>query len=246
MRAARWARSPTAKAIPPTPRRRSSWAAGPTRNRPGYRVRLLLLPRGLRAGRDRRGVDHGQLATRRPYSTDYDTFRPALFRAADRRGRPRADPRGNSRTAPCWGSSSSSAARRPLKLASRWKTPASRSSARPPDANRPGRGPRALPGNSSTSSTSPSRSTPSPAAATKPSPARTWSANPCVIRPSYVLGGRAMEIVRDDEQLDRYIPPRRAGLRRQPGAARPVPLPRHRGGRGRALRRTPARSSWPG
>ncbi|WP_395671597.1 carbamoyl-phosphate synthase large subunit [Phenylobacterium sp.] len=28
---------------------------------------------------------------------------------------------------------------------------------------------------------------------------------PIVIRPSYVLGGRAMEIVRDDEQLDRYI-----------------------------------------
>ena len=28
---------------------------------------------------------------------------------------------------------------------------------------------------------------------------------PIVIRPSYVLGGRAMEIVRDEEQLDRYI-----------------------------------------
>lgn len=28
---------------------------------------------------------------------------------------------------------------------------------------------------------------------------------PVVIRPSYVLGGRAMEIVRDNEQLDRYI-----------------------------------------
>jgi carbamoyl-phosphate synthase large subunit len=28
---------------------------------------------------------------------------------------------------------------------------------------------------------------------------------PVVIRPSYVLGGRGMEIVRDDEQLDRYI-----------------------------------------
>jgi len=28
---------------------------------------------------------------------------------------------------------------------------------------------------------------------------------PAVIRPSYVLGGRAMEIVRDDAQLDRYI-----------------------------------------
>lgn len=28
---------------------------------------------------------------------------------------------------------------------------------------------------------------------------------PIVIRPSYVLGGRAMEIIRDDEQLDRYV-----------------------------------------
>jgi carbamoyl-phosphate synthase large subunit len=28
---------------------------------------------------------------------------------------------------------------------------------------------------------------------------------PLVIRPSFVLGGRAMEIVRDDDQLDRYI-----------------------------------------
>jgi carbamoyl-phosphate synthase large subunit len=28
---------------------------------------------------------------------------------------------------------------------------------------------------------------------------------PIVIRPSYVLGGRAMEIIRDDEQLERYV-----------------------------------------
>ena len=28
---------------------------------------------------------------------------------------------------------------------------------------------------------------------------------PLVIRPSYVLGGRAMEIIRSDEQLERYI-----------------------------------------
>ena len=28
---------------------------------------------------------------------------------------------------------------------------------------------------------------------------------PLVIRPSYVLGGRAMEIVRDTAQLERYI-----------------------------------------
>ena len=28
---------------------------------------------------------------------------------------------------------------------------------------------------------------------------------PLVIRPSYVLGGRAMEIIRDDAQLARYV-----------------------------------------
>jgi carbamoyl-phosphate synthase large subunit len=28
---------------------------------------------------------------------------------------------------------------------------------------------------------------------------------PIVIRPSYVLGGRGMEIIRDDEQLERYM-----------------------------------------
>ena len=46
-----------------------------------------------------------------------------------------------------------------------------------------------------------------------------------------------MEIVRDDEQLDRYIRDRRAGLGRQPGPDRPVPEPRHRGGRRRPVRR---------
>ena len=60
---------------------------------------------------------------------------------------------------------------------------------------------------------------------------------PVVIRPSYVLGGRAMEIVRDDEGLDRYVTTAVQGLRRQPGLDRPVPEPRHRGGRGRRLRR---------
>ena len=47
---------------------------------------------------------------------------------------------------------------------------------------------------------------------------------PVVIRPSYVLGGRAMEIVRDAAQLDRYVaklagdldrPERTGGLRRR-------------------------------
>ena len=60
---------------------------------------------------------------------------------------------------------------------------------------------------------------------------------PLVIRPSYVLGGRAMEIVRDDAQLDPLHPRRRAGLGRHAGPARQLPLERHRGRRRRHLRR---------
>ncbi len=45
-----------------------------------------------------------------------------------------------------------------------------------------------------------------PLAATRPSPSPHDVGYPLVIRPSYVLGGRAMEIVRDDAQLERYIP----------------------------------------
>ena len=67
---------------------------------------------------------------------------------------------------------------------------------------------------------------------------------PLVIRPSYVLGGRAMEIVRDDAQLDR-LPARHAGCaarprparstrpavgaRQEPAADRPLSLRRDRG-----------------
>ncbi len=103
--------------------------------------------------------------------------------------------------------------------------------------HRPGRGPRAVPAAAAQARASPSRSTPSPAAPRRPSPARARSAIPVVIRPSYVLGGRAMEIVRDDEQLDRYI---RNAV--QVSGDSPVLIdqylsPRHRGGRRRPVRR---------
>ena len=60
---------------------------------------------------------------------------------------------------------------------------------------------------------------------------------PVVIRPSYVLGGRAMEIVHDRTGLHRYMREAVQVTRHQPGADRPLPERRHRGGRGLHLRR---------
>jgi carbamoyl-phosphate synthase large subunit len=50
-----------------------------------------------------------------------------------------------------------------------------------------------------------SRRTAPRATRTKRSPSRARSAIPLVVRPSYVLGGRAMEIVYSDADLSRYI-----------------------------------------
>ena len=57
---------------------------------------------------------------------------------------------------------------------------------------------------------------------------------PVVIRPSYVLGGRAMEIVHDDAGAAPLHDARGEGLRQEPGADRPLPAGRHRGRRRRA------------
>ncbi len=46
---------------------------------------------------------------------------------------------------------------------------------------------------------------------------------PLVVRPSYVLGGRAMEIVFNEDDLRQYMTRCGEGLERQPGAARPLP-----------------------
>ncbi|MGJ3626343.1 hypothetical protein AB5I41_04385 [Sphingomonas sp. MMS24-JH45] len=59
---------------------------------------------------------------------------------------------------------------------------------------------------------------------------------PVLMRPSYVLGGRAMEIVDSDQQLEDYIR-HSAGVGRQPRADRPIPPRCDRGRRGRDLRR---------
>ena len=66
---------------------------------------------------------------------------------------------------------------------------------------------------------------------------------PVVIRPSYVLGGRAMEIVHDRSGLARYmrVALQLAGTdnRQRPGADRPLPQRRHRNRRRLHLRRAP-------
>ncbi len=64
---------------------------------------------------------------------------------------------------------------------------------------------------------------------------------PLVVRPSYVLGGRAMEIVHEQKDLERYMREAVQGLERVAGAARPLPQRRHRGGRRRAVRRQAGR-----
>ena len=69
---------------------------------------------------------------------------------------------------------------------------------------------------------------------------------PVVIRPSYVLGGRAMEIVRDGAQLDRYVarlagdldrPTELVVSKKKPAADRPLSVRRHGSGRRLPVRR---------
>ena len=60
---------------------------------------------------------------------------------------------------------------------------------------------------------------------------------PVVVRPSYVLGGRAMEIVYDEADLEQFVRDGGRGVARSPRADRPLPRRRHRGRRGRGVRR---------
>ena len=50
-----------------------------------------------------------------------------------------------------------------------------------------------------------SRPTASPARCTRPAPRRPRSASPSLVRPSFVLGGRAMEIGYDEAQFERFV-----------------------------------------
>ena len=167
--------------------------------RPGHRVRLLLRPRGLRAPRRRFRVDHGQL---QPGDGLHRLrhLRQALLRAAHGRGcarhlRERA-PRRRDR-----------AIRRPdapqhRPGAGQGGSPDHRHLTR---HHRPGRRPRSLPRHDGSASASPC---PMPAWPLLSKQARQVAARigyPLILRPSYVLGGRGMEIVHDDEMLARYM-----------------------------------------
>jgi carbamoyl-phosphate synthase large subunit len=67
-----------------------------------------------------------------------------------------------------------------------------------------------------------SRRTAWPAAARRRSRSRDRIGYPVLVRPSYVLGGRAMEIVYDAKACERYMD-RHRGSRRSPAAGRQVP-----------------------
>jgi carbamoyl-phosphate synthase large subunit len=60
---------------------------------------------------------------------------------------------------------------------------------------------------------------------------------PLVIRPSYVLGGRAMEIVRDDGRISSATSPGGRCVGQEPGPAGQLPVRRDRGRCGCAVRR---------
>ena len=68
---------------------------------------------------------------------------------------------------------------------------------------------------------------------------------PLLVRPSFVLGGRAMEICYSTEDLAAYLEGPRQGRPGAPAAARPLPRERDRGRRRRA-RPTASRSGSPG
>ena len=209
------------------PRRR------PQPHRPGHRVRLLLLPRLLRADQGRLRDDHDQLQPRDRLDR-LRHLRPPLFRAADPRARPRDPPRragerhAARRHRPVRRPDAAEARQRPARR----RHPDPRHHAR---RHRPRRGPRALPEAPAPARPAPAASTASPAPPTRRmAVAEARSAIPLVIRPSYVLGGRAMEIVRDDAQLTRYITDAVHVSGDTPGPARQLPLQRHRGRRRRA------------
>ena len=122
-------------------------------DRPGHRVRLLLLPRGVRARRGRDRDHHGQLQSRDGVDR-LRHLRPAVFRAADRRGRARDHAgRGERRRAV----RRDRPARRPdpaqaRRAAERSRGPDPRHVAR---FDRPGGGPRALSEASGTAAAAP-------------------------------------------------------------------------------------------
>ncbi|MCK7511398.1 MAG: hypothetical protein MZV70_50015 [Desulfobacterales bacterium] len=101
--------------------------------------------------------------------------------------------------------------------------------------DRPRRGPRPLRRAAGHARHRAARSTPRPPRSRRRSRSPSRSAIPLLVRPSYVLGGRAMEIVYDMGSLENYMQRGGQGLRGAPGPARPLPGGRLRVRRGRHL-----------
>ena len=178
------------------PRRR------PQPHRPGHRVRLLLLPRRLRAEGRRLRNDHGQLQS----GDGLDRLRhlrPTLFRTADRRGCS-GDHRHRASNGTLHGVIVQFGGQTPLKLAESLEKAGVPILGTSPDAidlaedrkrfqhlldrlklKQPHNG-----------------------IAYSAEQARLVAADigyPFVVRPSYVLGGRAMQILREESQLGDYL-----------------------------------------
>ena len=170
-------------------------------------------------------------------------LRPALLRAAHARGRPRGRARRAGRPGRSLGVIVQLGGQTPLGLAQGSRTPASRSSAPAP---RPSIWPRTAAPSAEVLADA-GLIAPKHGTATSYDGARRIAAEigyPVLVRPSYVLGGRGMEIVYDDEQLATYMARGHRGEPRPPGAGRPVPRRRDRDRRRRALRRRGALPRW--
>ena len=174
------------------PRRR------PEPHRPGHRVRLLLRACGARAARGRLRDHHGQLQP----GDGVHRLRhlgSAVLRAADARGRD-GDP---AREKP-EGVIVQFGGQTPLKLARRSGPPACPSSAR---ARTPSTWPRTASASRSswTGCSCGSRRTARRAPRNRRCGSPREVGFPLVVRPSYVLGGRAMEVVFTEDDLRTYM-----------------------------------------
>ena len=222
-------------------RRCSSSVSGPNRIGQGIEFDYSCVHAAC-ALRERRLRDrHGQLQPRDRLDR-LRHQRPALLRAADPRGRPR----GRTRRAPPGrspASSCSSAGRRRSALAQALKDAGRADRRHQPGGDPPRRGPRRVrPGARRGRAARPRHGTRHLVRRGRRGRAATIG-YPVLVRPSYVLGGRGMEIVYDEDDARGL---HRAGDRDQPGAPRarrPVPRRRHRDRRRRALRRRTSSTS---
>ena len=168
-------------------------------HRAGHRVRLLLLPRVVRAAGNGRRVDHGELQS----GDRFDRLRhqrPALLRAADARKcfqhlrhretgrRDRAVRRADAAHAGAAARSGSACrSSAPIRRTSIWRRTASYSA------------------NCSTIWVSPAPANGTATNAEEACAVARRIGYPVLVRPSYVLGGRAMVIAYDEEMVRRYM-----------------------------------------